>query len=117
MPRVLIIDDDDTLRRLMKVSLQTLNCEIFEAPNGIAGEELAQEINPDLILIDIMMPLQDGYKTCANLRAFGYEGMILMCSSLQERREKVRTQSSGANGFIQKPFTRDAIQPYLGRLQ
>src|SRR5258706_4120951 len=109
MLRVLVIDDDQGIRLLTRRMLTTLGCESFEASNGIEGQEKAQELRPDLILLDIMMPIQDGYEACEKIRIDGYAGPIIMISSLQEEREKSRTQEVGASAYIQKPLSRDIV--------
>ncbi|HVO41783.1 MAG TPA: response regulator [Aggregatilineales bacterium] len=113
MIRVLIVDDDDTLRLLIRLVLERMGCEVFDARNGVEAERQAAKTNPELVLLDIMMPVQGGYDTCSNLRRGGYSGTIIMCSSLQAEHEKDRADSVGANGFIQKPFTRESVRPIL----
>ena len=113
MLRVLVIDDDQGIRLLTRRMLTTLGCESFEAANGIEGESKVTELKPDLVLLDIMMPIQDGYETCEKIRAQGYVGPIIMISSLQEEREKSRTQEAGANAYIQKPLARDVVALHI----
>jgi DNA-binding response OmpR family regulator len=102
---------------LMRHLLASMGCDVADARNGVDAEEVAARIQPDLVLLDIMMPIQDGYETASNLRRSGYSGSIVMCSSLQAKHEEVRTQSAGADGYIQKPFTRDSIWPILNSLR
>jgi len=115
--RVLIVDDDDVLRMLMRRMLESMSCEVYDVRTGIDAQEVTQHFRPDLVLLDIMMPLQNGYETCANLREGGFAGTIVLCSSLQAKREETRTVNAGANGFIQKPFTRDSIWPILNAIR
>jgi two-component system response regulator YcbB len=117
MISVLIIDDDPDIRLLTRRLLRTLDCESYEAQNGIQGEALAGDINPDAILLDIMMPIQDGYETCAKLRKAGYAGKIWLLSALQEETQKKQAQESGANAYIQKPLTREVMKVHLDYLK
>jgi CheY-like chemotaxis protein len=82
MVSVLLIDDDPDVRALMAVLLNRLGCQALFAPDGVEGQALALQAQPDLILLDIMMNGQNGYKTCANLRAQGYAGRIMMVSAI-----------------------------------
>jgi CheY-like chemotaxis protein len=115
--KALLIDDDTMMRLLASRMLKLLNCESLEAANGIEGETMAFDHQPDLILLDIMMPEQDGYETCTNLRARGYAGTILLTSTLQETIGKRKAVEVGANAYVQKPITRDALKHYLELIQ
>ncbi len=109
MLKVLVVDDDPDMCLLTRRLLTMLNCESTEARSGFDAEALVPTIQPDLILMDIMMPLQDGYETCKKLRAQGYTGPIIMISALQEQNEKKRTVDAGATAYLQKPITRQIL--------
>jgi CheY-like chemotaxis protein len=111
--RVLIVDDDPAIRLVTKRLLKNMKYEPMEARDGLEGERIAIESMPDLILLDIMMPMQDGYETCARLRAKGFEKPILLFSALLRENERGRARSVGANGYIQKPITQDELRRYL----
>ncbi len=117
MLKVLVIDDDPDICLLTRRLLTTLNCESFEVRNGIDAEPMVQHIRPDMILLDIMMPIQDGYETCRNLRTQGYSGPIILISALQEETEKVKTQSAGATAYIQKPITKQILALHVDHLR
>jgi DNA-binding response OmpR family regulator len=117
MLKVLVVDDDPDICLLTRRLLTTLNCESFEARNGIDAEPMVKHIHPDLILLDIMMPIQDGYETCKNLRTQGYSGPIILISALQEETEKVKTQSAGATAYIQKPITKQILALHVEHLR
>ncbi len=109
MLKVLVVDDDPDICLLTRRLLTMLNCESMEARSGFDAEALVPTTQPDLILMDIMMPLQDGYETCKKLRAQGYTGPIIMISALQEQNEKKRTVDAGATAYLQKPITRQIL--------
>ena len=117
MLSVLVVDDEPNLRLLTRRMLTRLNCESIEASNGIQGEELALEHKPDLVLLDIMMPVQDGYETCAHLRTRGYNGVIILVSAISELEGKSRAAEIGANAYIPKPMTLDVLRLHLQHLQ
>jgi two-component system cell cycle response regulator len=70
-------------------------------------------VMPDLILLDIMMPLQDGYETCQKLRDQGYTKPIILFSALLRENERGRAQAVGATSYIQKPITKEELSDYL----
>ncbi|HRE49240.1 MAG TPA: response regulator [Aggregatilineales bacterium] len=111
--RVLVVDDDPAIRLVTKRMLKNMQCEAYEAKDGVEGERLANELLPDLVLLDIMMPLQDGYETCARLRRGGYMGRIVLFSALMRDNERNRAKVAGATGYIQKPVTREELEQYL----
>jgi DNA-binding response OmpR family regulator len=116
MLKVLVVDDDPDICLLTRRLLTTLGCESFEAKNGIDAEGIVKSLQPDLVLLDIMMPIQDGYETCKRLRGQGYSGSIIMISALQEQAEKVKTQAAGANAYIQKPITRQVLSLHIDHI-
>jgi CheY-like chemotaxis protein len=117
MLRVLVVDDDPDICLLTRRLLTTLGCESFDSKNGIEAEELVKTLQPDMILLDIMMPVQDGYETCKRLREQGFTGAVIMISALQEQAEKVKTQNAGANAYIQKPITKQVLSLHINHLR
>ncbi len=117
MLRVLVVDDDPDICLLTRRLLTTLGCESFDARNGFDAEELVKTLHPDLVLVDIMMPIQDGYETSKKLRAQGFTGTIIMISALQEEMEKVRTQKAGATAYIQKPITKQILALHVDHIR
>ncbi len=113
MPSVLIVDDDADLRLLTRRMLGKMGCEVVEASNGSEGEAKALELAPELILLDIMMPGQDGYETCAHLRSRGYCGTIVLVSALQQASVVTHIERCGANAYIQKPISREMLRLHL----
>lgn len=68
--RILIVDDQADIRKLLRISLQLReDTELFEAADGESGWALAQELQPDLILLDVMMPGIDGYEVCRRVKS------------------------------------------------
>ncbi len=110
---VLVIDDDPDMRLLTRRLLTMLGCQSFEARNGVEGESMALDLKPDAVLLDIMMPIQDGYETCKKLREQGYTGSVILVSALQEQTQKEKAQRCGATAYIQKPLTREVLKLHL----
>src|SRR4051812_14062422 len=110
MTKVLIVDDDPGMRMIASKYLQMMGCEVLEAINGADGEHTALEHQPDLILLDIMMPVQDGGETCAHLREKGFTGAIILASTMHQTMGTHKAMEFGANGYVQKPITRDLLK-------
>ncbi len=116
MPRVLIVDDDPFMCQLMRRMAVKLACDAIDVQNGIDAEAKTIEFQPDLILLDIMMPDQDGYDTCRHLRAAGFTGLIVMVSALQVEKHLLISRDAGADGYVQKPLTNSVLEGYLSRI-
>ena len=107
IPKILIVDDMPDVRLLIKLTLQKVGkYEFYEAENGLEGFETAKEILPDLILLDGIMPIMDGFEAILKLREEERTKNIpiLMVSSLDTKDEKVKALNSGVSDFIGKPF-------------
>jgi two-component system, OmpR family, response regulator RpaA len=111
--KVLIVDDNADFRALMKRMLVQLGHEVSEASNGIKGQTAALNCQPDAILMDLMMPIQDGFVTCQNLRRAGYEGQIIVISALAGVWSDLRTKIPEADGFLAKPITLNVLEDSL----
>jgi two-component system alkaline phosphatase synthesis response regulator PhoP len=113
MPTVLIVDDDPTIHHILMGMLEKLGYQCITALNGQDGAALALEHHPDLVLLDIMMPEQDGYETCQQIRGQGYQGAISMISALQEATGTKKGQEYGANGYLIKPIDPALLELHL----
>jgi CheY-like chemotaxis protein len=104
MLTILIVDDDSDIRALVCLLLTRFGYTTLEAADGLEAEALAVQAQPDLILLDIMMAVQDGYTTCTHLRACGYTGQIALMSALPEQQGIQLAQKCGADAYIGKPL-------------
>ena len=109
-PIILIADDTLTGRRAIASALDEKEYELSLASNGKEALDLADKLEPDVILLDVMMPGLSGYDVCRQIRSNPAlrEVPILMITSLTEREERLRGIASGADDFISKPF--DAVE-------
>lgn len=113
---VLIIDDSEAIRRLLQAFLRAKKYHVIEASNGRMGLTTAAEEKPDIILLDISMPIMDGYSVCSSLQQD--EELctipILMLSTLTDTESKMRAFELGAVDYITKPFSKGEL---LARMQ
>jgi len=101
--KVLVIDDDKNICELVSLYLLKEGYEVFTAFNGVDGLEKFKSINPDIIILDIMMPGMDGWEVCRTIKK-KYTTPILMLSAKGETFDKVLGLELGADDYIVKPF-------------
>jgi CheY-like chemotaxis protein len=119
MPRrILIIDDEDDIREVAALSLETVaGWEVMMAPSGAAGIVKAQELRPDAILLDVMMPMMDGPTTFRELRALPETAnipVILLTAKVQAADQK-RFSDLGVSAVMFKPFDPLALAGDIAR--
>jgi DNA-binding response OmpR family regulator len=111
MARVLVVDDEPDVLLLCRLNLEQLGHEVIEAPNGQVALELVRERDPDLIVLDLMLPGIDGYDVLQRLRTEVASAtipvLVLTAKSLQADRD--RTRELGAAAFVTKPFLPDEL--------
>jgi DNA-binding response OmpR family regulator len=105
MKRVLIVEDDPSLLSGLKDVLSFKSYEILMANDGETGYEVALKEKPDLIILDIMLPMMDGFTFCAKLREEGNETPILMLTARGNEHEKIKGLDIGADDYVTKPFS------------
>ena len=110
-PVVLLVDDNALNLQMLHQSLENEGYRLLSAKSGEDALRIAQKVNLDLILLDIMMPGIDGYETCARLKGdeTTRNAVIIFLTALQATEDKVRGLSLGAVDFITKPFDPDEV--------
>jgi predicted signal transduction protein with EAL and GGDEF domain/DNA-binding response OmpR family regulator len=105
-PSILVVDDDFSMRMLVRESLEGAGFDVEEAVDGRAGIAAFERLRPDLVLLDVMMPEMDGFAACATLRKspLGEHTPILMMTGLDDEESINRAYDVGASDFIAKPI-------------
>jgi CheY-like chemotaxis protein len=119
MPTILVIDDSEMQRKIAKIYIEKSgDCECHFAFDGKEGYEKALELNPDLILLDIEMPVCDGVTTLKNLKSNPASAKIpvVMCSSVKKEDVINECMRLGAMDFMSKPHGFIKIQALLKKL-
>jgi len=109
---VLVVDDEETNRELLRDLLEAQGHQVTEAEDGEQALQKAKESPPDVILLDVMMPGLDGFEVCSRLKADPETAPIpvLLVTALKERSDRLTGIEAGANDFISKPVdTQDVI--------
>lgn len=102
--KILIVEDDDNIRELLRLYLEREGFEISEAENGAVGLSTWKAENPDMMLLDVMMPVMDGWQVCKEVRASGSTMPIIMITAKGETMDKVSGLELGADDYIVKPL-------------
>ena len=103
--RVLIVDDEKAIVDILEFNLKKEGYECLKAYDGPEGLRLAREGNPDVILLDVMLPGMDGFGVCRTLREEGRNVPIIMLTAREEETDKVFGLETGADDYITKPFS------------
>jgi two-component system KDP operon response regulator KdpE len=103
-PRILVIDDEEQIRRALRSILQARHYTVDLAATGAAGLEAAVDTTPDLIVLDLSLPDMSGLVVCEELRAW-YEGPILVLSVRDADADKIAALDLGADDYLTKPFS------------
>jgi len=105
MKRILIVEDDISILNGLKDVLMFKSYDVLTATDGQSGYEMVVEKNPDLIILDIMLPKMDGFTLCKKLRDEGNMIPVLMLTARGEEPDKVQGLDIGADDYVTKPFS------------
>jgi DNA-binding response OmpR family regulator len=113
--RVLVIDDEAPIRLLCRVNLEAEKMEVLEAADGPSGLEKARAENPDVILLDVMMPALDGWRVAEQLLEDGQtkEIPIIFLTARAEFRDRARGLDIGGVDYVTKPFNPLELAPLV----
>ncbi len=112
MSYVLIADDDDNCRKLLKMALQPLGCDVGVATNGLEAVAMAHQRKPDLVMLDVMMPEADGFTACRMIRQIkGCETVPIMAlTSLDDQFGASDAGNAGFDLLMWKPWQVPVLQ-------
>lgn len=113
MTRILVIDDEPQIRRFLRIGLSAQGYDVIEAGDGATGLRLAGAQSPDLIILDLGLPDQDGREVLGGLKVF-FAGPIIILSVRDQEQEIVSLLDEGAHDYVVKPF---GISELLARIR
>lgn len=102
---VLVVDDEAAILTLVEFNLQKAGYTVLKATDGRMALQMIQQAQPDLIVLDIMLPSVDGFEICKKLRQQGNRTPVLMLSARDEELDKVLGLELGADDYLTKPFS------------
>ncbi|QAY65014.1 response regulator transcription factor [Paenibacillus protaetiae] len=113
-PHVVVVDDDEKIISLLRRSLAFEGYEVTTASNGLEGIKILMGMEPDLLVLDVMMPQIDGWEVCRRVRESGSSVPILMLTAKDDVVDRVRGLDMGADDYLVKPF---ALEELLARVR
>ena len=106
--KILIVDDESGLRELVRINLEHEGYEVLQAENGAQSLEVVREQQPDMVIMDVMMPEMDGWEACRKLREFSQVPVLMLTARVQSQ-DIVTGLDSGADDYLLKPFNMDEL--------
>ena len=105
---ILLVDDEERILNFLKTKLKLLNYEVYLANNGIDAIEQVQGQEPDMVVMDVIMPKMDGFQTLKELRAFS-SVPVIMLSARGDDSDRIKGLGLGADDYLPKPFNPDEL--------
>ena len=106
--RILVVDDEERILNFLRAKLKALGYEVLTAGNGLEAVEQAQAQEPDLIVLDLIMPRMDGFEALKELRSFSSVPVIILSAKGADV-DKIKGLGLGADDYLQKPFNPDEL--------
>lgn len=111
---VLVVEDEESIVDILSFNLVKAGYQVEVAMDGLTGAKKALEMNPDIVLLDLMLPEIDGFEVCKRVRAQGSLVPIVMLTAREDEDDKVQGLELGADDYITKPF---AMAELLARVK
>jgi two-component system OmpR family response regulator len=108
-PRLLLVDDEDNLRSMLEAALRHSGFEVHPAATGRAALDAVAEVQPDLIVLDVMLPDLDGFDVCKRLRSSGDRTPVLFLTARDATEDRVRGLTLGGDDYLVKPFSLEEL--------
>lgn len=110
MNKILVVEDNPEVAKLLELILRREGYDLTIAEDGVDAVSAFQRVEPDLMLLDIMLPRMDGYEVCAQIRQRFHGTLpIIMLSSLDSPLDMERSREVGATDHVAKPFDKDEL--------
>lgn len=110
MAKILVVDDTAFMRMVMKEMLEKNGHEVIgEAENGVEAVELYNRLRPDLVTMDITMPVMEGIDAVRQIKRCDPQAKIIMCSAMGQQQMVISAIKAGAKDFIVKPFQSERV--------
>jgi two-component system chemotaxis response regulator CheY len=117
MAKVLIVDDSRTSRKILKGLLEDEGYEVIgEATNGLEGYDKYVELKPDVVTMDITMPVLDGIAALKKIKDDYPEAKIIMITAAGQKTKMVEAVRNGASEFVAKPFEKDHLKAVIEKV-
>ncbi len=107
--KIALVEDDENLRFLVAERLEAEGYTVLEAADGVAAEKLILEEQPDIVLLDWMLPGKQGADVCQEIRNKGYDQVVIMMTAKAQDVDKIEAYNVGVSDYVTKPFNMDVL--------
>ena len=115
MKKVLIIEDEDKLRKIIKTFLEKKSFKIVEVADGKDAIDSFLTEKPDLVILDVMLPHKNGFEICKEIREFGNTPVLMLTAKTQDN-DEINSFQLGADDFLRKPFSLEVLLVRVNKL-
>ena len=109
IPKVLVVDDEPNIRELVEVALKFHGCAVTASATGTDALHQAETHEPDLMILDVMLPDMDGFEVCRTLRASGNDMPVIFLTARDTTTDTIRGLTLGGDDYVTKPFSVEAL--------
>ena len=109
IPKVLVVDDEPNIRELVEVALKFHGCAVAVSASGKDALHQAEAYEPDLMILDVMLPDMDGFEVCRTLRAEGNSVPVIFLTARDTTSDTIRGLTLGGDDYVTKPFSVEAL--------
>ncbi|WP_372911490.1 chemotaxis protein CheY [Salinigranum sp.] len=106
---VLVVDDSAFMRNLLKQLLDGEHEVVGEAENGVEAVEMYRELDPDVVTMDVVMPIRNGIEATTEIKELDPGSSVIMCTSVGQEEKMREAVEAGADGYITKPFQKPNV--------
>ncbi|MGI4749567.1 MAG: response regulator transcription factor [Janthinobacterium lividum] len=107
--KIALVEDDENLRFLVAERLEAEGYTVLEAADGLAAEKMILEEQPDIVLLDWMLPGKQGADVCQEIRNKGYDKLVIMLTAKEQDVDKIEAYNVGVSDYVTKPFNMDVL--------
>jgi two-component system KDP operon response regulator KdpE len=112
---ILVVDDDNGLRELIRINLEHEGYNVIQAANGVQCVQAVREQRPDMVILDVMMPEMDGVEACGKVREFSQIPILMLTAKVQSE-DVITGLDRGADDYLLKPFNMDELSARIRAL-
>ena len=109
IPKVLVVDDEPNIRELVEVALKFHGCAVAVSASGKDALHQAETYEPDLMILDVMLPDMDGFEVCRTLRSDGNDVPVIFLTARDTTSDTIRGLTLGGDDYVTKPFSVEAL--------